>query len=106
MPGFDVHHQISEIAQTHVHEVSDDITISYFVILFSHLQSFPASRSFTLSQLFASGGLNISPSNEYSGLISVRIDWLNILVVLKGLSRDFSNTEVQKHQFFNAQLSL
>ena len=45
---------------------------------------------------------SISPSNEYSGLISFRMDWLD----LKGVSRVFSNTTVQKHQFFSAQLSL
>ena len=48
---------------------------------------------------------NISPSNEYSGLISFRMDWGNSLQH-KGLSRVFSNTTVQKHQFFGAQLSL
>ena len=49
--------------------------------------------------------LNISPSNEYSGLISFRIDWLDLLAKSKGLSRVFSNTTVQKHQFFGAQPS-
>ena len=48
---------------------------------------------------------SISPSNEYSGLISFRMDWLDLLQS-KGLSRVFSNTTVQKHQFFDAQLSL
>ena len=47
----------------------------------------------------------ISPSNEYSGLISFRIDWFDLLAV-QGLSRVFSNTTVQKHQFFSAQPSL
>ena len=47
---------------------------------------------------------SISPSNEYSGLISFRIDWFDLQ--FKGLSRVFSNTTVQKHQFFSAQLSL
>ena len=47
---------------------------------------------------------SISPSNEYSGLICLRIEWLDLLAV-KGLSRVFSNTTVQKHQFFGAQLS-
>ena len=47
---------------------------------------------------------SISPFNEYSGLISFRFDWLNSLQS-KGLSRVFSNTTVQKHQFFGAQLS-
>ena len=48
---------------------------------------------------------SFSPSNEYSGLISLRMDWLDLLGVM-GLSRVFSNTTVQKHQFFGAQLSL
>ena len=47
---------------------------------------------------------SISPSNEYSGLISFRIDWCNL--ASRGLSRVFFNTTVQKHQFFSAQLSL
>ena len=47
---------------------------------------------------------SISASSEYSGLISFRMDWLDLLVV-QGLSRVFSNTKVQKHQFFGAQLS-
>ena len=47
-----------------------------------------------------------SPSNEYSRLISFRIDWLDLLAVnCKGLSRVFSNTTVQKHQFFSTQPS-
>ena len=48
---------------------------------------------------------SISPSNEHSGLISFRIDWLDSLAS-KGLSRVFSNTTVQKYQFFCIQLSL
>ena len=48
---------------------------------------------------------NISPSNEYSGLSSFRMDWLDLLAS-KGLSRVFSNTTVQRHQFFSAQFSL
>ena len=61
-------------------------TISCSVISSSCLQSFPASGSFLINQLFTSGGpkywgfsLNISPSNEYSGLISFRMDWLDLL---------------------------
>ena len=48
---------------------------------------------------------SISPSNEYSGLLSFRMDWLDLLAVQETL-RVFSNTTVQKHQFFSAQLSL
>ena len=47
---------------------------------------------------------NISPSNEHPGLLSFRMDWLDLLEV-KGLSRVFSNTTLQKHQFFGALLS-
>ena len=47
---------------------------------------------------------NINPSNEHPGLISYRMDWLDLLAV-QGRSRVFSNTTVQKHQFFRAQLS-
>ena len=48
---------------------------------------------------------NISPSNEYSGLISFTMDWLDLLAV-RGTLKVFSNTTVQKHQFFGTQLSL
>ena len=47
---------------------------------------------------------SLSPPNDYSGLISFRMDWLDLLAGQR-LSRVFSNTTVQKHQFFNAQLS-
>ena len=107
-PGFHVLHYLPEFIQTRVHWVGDAIQPSCLVIPFSYcLQSFPASGSFPVSWLFASGGqsigtsFSISPSNEYSGLISFRIDWFDLLAV-KGLSRVFSNTAVQKHQFFSA----
>ena len=48
--------------------------------------------------------LSISPSNEYPGLVSFRMDWLDLLAV-QGPSRVFSNTTVQKHQFFGIQPS-
>ena len=85
-------------------------TISYSVDPFSsHLQSVPTSGSFPMSQFLTSWqkywsfSFNISPSNEYSGMISFRIDWLDLLAV-QGISRVFSNTTVQKHQFFGVQL--
>ena len=88
-------------------------TISSSVIPFSScLQSFPASGSFPMNQLFASGGQSIGVSasasvlpNEYSGLIPFTIDWL-VSLLFKGLSRVFSNITVWKHQFFGTQLSL
>ena len=49
---------------------------------------------------------SISPFNEYSGLISFKMDWLDLLEVQGTLKRVFSNTTIQKHQFFGAQLSL
>ena len=72
-------------------------------------QSFPASGSLPMSQLFASGGQSIgspsiSPSNEYSGLISFRIACWNSLLS-KGLSRVFSSTMIQKHRSLGAQPS-
>ena len=62
-PGFPVLHQLPDLAQTHVHRFSDGHpTISSSVIPFFHLQSFPASEFFPLSQFFASGGQNIGIS--------------------------------------------
>ena len=55
-------------------------------------------------QKYWSFSFNISPSNEHPGLISFRMDWLDLLAV-QGTLRIFSNTTVQKHQFFGAQLS-
>ena len=49
---------------------------------------------------------SISPSKEYSGLISFRIDWFDLLAEFKGLSRVFSSTTIQKQQFFSTQPSL
>ena len=107
MPGLPVHHQLPELAQTYVHQVSDAIQPS-------HPQLSPSPPAFNLSQhqgLFQwvssshqvakywSFSFSISPSSEYSRLISFRIDWMDLLAV-QGLSRVFSNTTVQKHQFF------
>ena len=85
-------------------------TIRSSVILFSsHLQSFLESGYFPMSQFFVSGGQNIgvsiSPSSEYSGLISFRMDWLGLLAV-QGTLKSLPNTTVQKHQFFGTKLSL
>ena len=72
---------------------------------------FPRIRVFSKESVLRLRGtkywcFSISPSNEYSGLISFRIDWFDLFEVREGLSRVFSNTTVQKHQFFSAQLSL
>ena len=82
------------------------------VPLSSHLQSFPASGSFPMSQLFTSGGQRIAVSASTSVLPMNTQDWFPlewtgwISLQSKGLSRVFSNTTVQKHQFFCSQLSL
>ena len=89
------------------------LTISSSVIpFFSCLQSFPASGSFPMSQFFESGGQSIGVSASVSVLPMNIQDWFSlgltgwISLQSKGLSRVFSNTIVQKHQFFSAQLSL
>ena len=81
-PGFPVLHCLPELVQIHICWVGDHQTISFSVIPFSScLQFFPASEYFPMSQFFTPGGqsiwsfsLSISPSNEYSGLISFRMD--------------------------------
>ena len=88
-PGFPVYHQLLELAQTHVHWVGDAIQPSHPLLS-------PSPPAFNLSQFqglsnesilcirwpkYWSFSFNISPSNEYSGLISFRMDWLDLLVV-------------------------
>ena len=86
-------------------------TISSSVLPFStHLQSFPALGSFKMSQFFASSSQNIGVSASTSVLPMNTQDWFPleqtgwISLQSKGLSRVFSNTTVQKHQFFSVQL--
>ena len=112
-PGFPVHHQLLEFTQTHVHCVGDTIHPSHPVVPFSScLQSFPESGYFPMSQFFTSGG----QSNRVSASTPVlpmniqdwfRLQWTGwISLQSNRLSRVFSNSTVQKHQFFWAQLSL
>ena len=88
-------------------------TLSFSFVPFSHCpQSFPTSGSFQISQLFTSGGQSIGVSASASVLPMNTQDWFPlgwtgwISLQSKGLSRVFSNTTVQKHQFFCTQLSL
>ena len=110
-PGFPVHHQLPEPTQTHVQWCYPTISSSV-VPCSSCLQSFPASRSFPVSWFFTSGGQSIGVSASASVLPMNIQDWFPlgwtgwISLQYKGLSRVFSNTTVQKHQFFSAQLSL
>ena len=107
MPGLPVHHKLLEFTQTHVQRVGDAIQPSHPLLS-------PSPPALNLSQhqgllknesalhirwpKYWSFSFNISPSNEHPGLISFRMDWLDLLAV-QGLSRVFSNTTVQKHQF-------
>ena len=108
-PGIPIHHQLPELMQTHVHWVHP--TISSSVIPFSsHLQFFPESGSFQMSQFFISGGQSIgvsaSPSVLPMNIQDWSLEWTGwISLQSKRLSRVFSNTTVQKHQFFGTPLS-
>ena len=108
-----IHHQLLELAQIHIQQVSDAIQPS-------HPLSSPSPPAFNLSQhqglssesvlhirwpKYWSFSFSISPSNDYSKLISFRMNWLDLLAVQRD-SQESSPTTVQKHQFFGAQLSL
>ena len=117
MPGLPVHHQLPQFTQTHVHWVGDAIQPS-------HPLSSPSSPAFNLSQqqgLFQwtssshqvakhwSFSFSINPSNEYSGMIFFRIDWLDFLAVqgtLKSLLQHHSSKAsiLQRSTFFIVQL--
>ena len=87
------------------------IILSSVIPFSSCLQSFPASESFPMSQFLASGGQSIGVSASASVLLVNIRDWFPLGLTgltsqFKGLSRVFSSTTVQKHQFFGAQLAL
>ena len=116
-PGLPVHHQLPELTQTHIHRVSDAIQPSHplFVPFSSCPLSLPASESFPMSQLmrwprYWSFSFSIIPSKEIPGLISFRMDWLDLLAVqgtLKSLLQNHSS-KASIHQcsaFFTVQLS-
>ena len=112
-PGFPVHHQVLEFTQTHVHWVGDAIQPSCPLPSPSPSTfSLPQHQGlFPMSQFFTSGGQNIGVSVSASVLPINIQDWFPLgltalILQSKGLSRVFSNTTVQKHQFFSAQLYL
>ena len=88
-PGLTVHHQLLELAQTHVHQVGDATQPSHLLLSLYLLPSiFPSIRVFSNESIlhitwpkYWSFSFSISPSNEYSGLISFRMDWLDLLAV-------------------------
>ena len=111
MPVSSVLHCLPEFAQILVHWIRDAIQPSYPSLpLFFLTSIFPSVRIFSNELALCIRWpeywgfiFSISPSNEYSGLISFRIDWFGLLES-KGLSSVFSNTTVQKHQCFGSQL--
>ena len=102
-PAFPVHHQLLELAQTHVHRVSDAIQPSHSLSSPSPpaCDLSPCIRVFSKESVlhirwpkYWSFSFSISPSNEYSGLISFRMDWLDLLAVqgtLKSLFQHHSS---------------
>jgi len=88
MPGLPVHNQLPEFTQTHVHWVRNTIQPSHLLSSPSLPSIFPSIRVFSSESVlhirwpkYWSFSFNISPSNEYSGLISLRMDWLDLLAV-------------------------
>ena len=88
MPGFPVHHQLPEFAQTHVHRVGDAIQLSSSCPFLLLPSIFPSIRVFSSESILHirwsknwSFSFSISPYNEYLGLISFRIDWFDLLAV-------------------------
>ena len=99
MPGFPVLHQFPELAQTHVHRVSDAIQPSHPLLSPSPAPN-PCQRQSLFNESilrirwpkYWSFSFSISPSNEYSGLISFRIDWFDLLVVQRTLKSFLQHT--------------
>ena len=117
-PGFPVLHHLPEFAQSHVHQVSDAIQPSHLLSSPSPLAFiFPSIRVFSNESIFRirwpkywSFSFSISPSNEYLGLISFRIDWFDFLGVqgtLRSLLQHCSSKQsvLQHSAFFMIQLS-
>ena len=116
-PGFPVHHQLPDLAQTHVHLVHDAIQPSHPLSSPSPAFNLPSIRVFSNESVlcireskywsfrFSISPSNEYPSNEYSRLNSFRMDWFNLLVV-QGTLKSLLQHHSSKHQFFGAQLSL
>ena len=110
-PSFPVRHQHPEFTETQVHWAGDSIQLSHPLSSPSPPAPNPSQHQSFLSTIcmrwskYWSFSFSIIPSKEIPGLISFRTDWLDLLAESLGLSRVFSNTTVQKHQFFGIQLS-
>ena len=88
MPGLTVHHQLPELVQTHVHEVGDSTQPSHSLLSPSPAFNLSQNQGFSNEPILCimwpkywSLNLSASPTNEYSGLISFRLDWLDLLAV-------------------------
>jgi len=110
-PGFPVHHQLLKLAQTHVHQVSEAKHPLILPSIFPRVRVFSKESALCIrwpkDWIFS---FNISPSNEYSGLISFRIDWFDLLAVQGTLKNLFqhhnSKASILQHSaFFIVQLS-
>ena len=116
-PGLPIHHQLSEFTKTHVNQIGDDIQLSHLPSSPSPPAIFPSIRVFSNESTlhirwpkYWSFSFSISPSNEYSGLISFRIDWLDLFAVqgtLKSLLQHhgLKASILQHSAFFTVQLS-
>ena len=118
MPGFPVHHQLLKPTQTHVHHVGD--ATNHLILCHPLLlppSILPSIRVFSNELVLCirwpkcwSFSFSISPSNEYSGLISFRMDWLDLLAIqriLQNLLQDHSSKAsiLQCSAFFIIQLT-
>ena len=111
-PGLPVHHQLPEFTQTHVHQVGDNIQPSHPLSSLSSPAPNPSQHqslfqwvnsSHEVSKVLVSALASFLPKNTQDWSPSEWTGWISLQS--KGLSRVFSNTTVQKHQFFSAQLS-
>ena len=117
-PGLPVHHHLPEFTQIHVHQSvmpSSHLTLCWLLLLLPSI--FPSIRVFSSESVlhirwpkYWSFSFSISPSKEYSGLISFRIDWLDLLAVqgtLKSLLQHHSSKPsiIQRSAFFTVQFS-
>ena len=108
-PGLPVHHQLLKFTQTHVHWIDDTVQPSH-PLLSPSPPSFNLSQHqglFQMNQFFSSGGQSIGVSASASVLpVNIQdwfpLGWTSWILQSKRLSRVFSNTTVQKHQFFGA----
>ena len=113
-PGLPVHHQLPESTPTHV-QLESVMPFSHLILCHPLLlppSIFPSIRVFSNKLVlrirwpkYWSFCFSLSPSNEHPGLISFRMDWLDLLAV-QGTLESLLHTTVQKQQFFGAQLSL